>query len=56
VLHEFSATLCDDLVQDAEKLGAKTLVLPSSHLPMLSQPYEVADFIEKAASQLGLTE
>ena len=40
----------------AEKLGAKTLVLPSSHLPMLSQPYEVADFIEKAASQLGLTE
>ena len=40
----------------AEKLGAKTLVLPSSHLPMLSQPYEVADFIEEAASQLGLTE
>ena len=36
--------------------GAKTLVLQSSHLPMLSQPYEVADFIGEAASQLGLTE
>src|ERR1700679_1077722 len=37
----------------AEKLGSKTLALPSSHLPMLSQPYEVADFIEEAASQLS---
>jgi pimeloyl-ACP methyl ester carboxylesterase len=40
----------------AEKLGAKTLVLPSSHLPMLSRPYDVADFIEDAARQLGITE
>jgi pimeloyl-ACP methyl ester carboxylesterase len=40
----------------AEKLGAKTLVLRSSHLPMLSRPYEVADFIEEAASQLSLSE
>jgi len=37
----------------AEKLGAKTLVLRSSHLPMLSQPYAVADFIEEAANQLS---
>jgi len=37
----------------AQKLGAKTLVLSSSHLPMLSQPYAVADFIQEAASQLG---
>lgn len=38
----------------ARKLGAmKTLVLSSSHLPMLSQPYAVADFIQDAASQLG---
>ncbi len=40
----------------AERLGAKTLVLPSSHLPMLSQPYAVADFIQEAASQLSSTE
>jgi pimeloyl-ACP methyl ester carboxylesterase len=40
----------------AQKLGAKTLVLSSSHLPMLSQPYAVADFIEEAASQLGSDE
>lgn len=40
----------------ADRLGAKTLVLPSSHLPMLSHSYAVADFIEEAASQLGLTE
>jgi pimeloyl-ACP methyl ester carboxylesterase len=39
----------------AEKLGAKTLVLPSSHLPMLSQPYDVADFIEEAARELIAT-
>jgi hypothetical protein len=37
----------------AEKLGAKTLVLRSSHLPMLSQPYAVADFIQEAANQLS---
>jgi pimeloyl-ACP methyl ester carboxylesterase len=40
----------------AEKIGAKTLVLSSSHLPMLSQPYAVADFIEEAAGQLGSDE
>jgi pimeloyl-ACP methyl ester carboxylesterase len=37
----------------AETLKAKTLVLSASHLPMLSQPYAVADFIEDAADELG---
>jgi pimeloyl-ACP methyl ester carboxylesterase len=32
--------------------GAKTLVLESSHVPMLSQPAAVADFIAKAAASL----
>jgi pimeloyl-ACP methyl ester carboxylesterase len=36
----------------AEKLNAKTLVLGSSHLPMLSQPAEVADFVQQAALQI----
>jgi pimeloyl-ACP methyl ester carboxylesterase len=36
----------------AEKLGATSLVLSTSHFPMLSQPYAVADFIEAAALQL----
>ncbi len=36
----------------ADKLEAKTLVLTASHLPMLSQPYAVADFIAEAADQL----
>jgi len=40
----------------AEKLRAKTLVLRSSHLPMLSQPYAVADFIQEVADQLGSVE
>jgi hypothetical protein len=34
-------------------MGAKTLVLPASHVPMMSHPGEVADFIEQAAA--GLT-
>jgi pimeloyl-ACP methyl ester carboxylesterase len=40
----------------AQKLGAKTLVLRSSHLPMLSQPYAVADFIQEAADQVKATD
>jgi pimeloyl-ACP methyl ester carboxylesterase len=38
----------------AQKLGAKTIVLSSSHLSMLS--HAVADFIREAANQLGSTE
>jgi pimeloyl-ACP methyl ester carboxylesterase len=34
----------------AEKMKATTLTLPTSHVPMLSRPKEVADFIIDAAS------
>jgi pimeloyl-ACP methyl ester carboxylesterase len=34
----------------AEKMNAKTLTLPTSHVPMLSRPKEVAAFISDAAS------
>lgn len=34
----------------AEKMNAKTLILPTSHVPMLSRPEEVAAFIIDAAS------
>lgn len=37
----------------AKRLGATALVLHSSHVPMISHPGEVADFIEKAANQLS---
>jgi pimeloyl-ACP methyl ester carboxylesterase len=36
----------------ANKLGATALVVQSSHVPMISRPEEVADFIEKAAAEL----
>jgi pimeloyl-ACP methyl ester carboxylesterase len=34
----------------AKRMGAKTLVLPTSHVPMLSRPKEVANFIAEAAA------
>jgi pimeloyl-ACP methyl ester carboxylesterase len=34
----------------AETMNAKTLTLPTSHVPMLSRPKEVAAFISDAAS------
>jgi pimeloyl-ACP methyl ester carboxylesterase len=37
----------------AARMKAKTLTLASSHLPMLSHPHEVADFIASAAASLG---
>jgi pimeloyl-ACP methyl ester carboxylesterase len=37
----------------AERMKAKTLSLPSSHLPMLSQPQKVADFVIQAAASLS---
>lgn len=37
----------------AKRMGAKTLVLPTSHVPMLSRPKEVAKFIAEAAAGTG---
>lgn len=37
----------------AKRMGAKTLVLPTSHVPMLSKPQEVAAFIAQAAAANG---
>jgi pimeloyl-ACP methyl ester carboxylesterase len=37
----------------AKRMGAKTLTLASSHLPMLSHPKEVAEFVIEAAGSLG---
>jgi hypothetical protein len=33
-------------------MGAKVLTLPTSHVPMLSQPQKVADFVIAAAASL----
>jgi pimeloyl-ACP methyl ester carboxylesterase len=37
----------------AKRMGAKTLALPTSHVPMLSKPEEVAAFIAEAAAGNG---
>jgi pimeloyl-ACP methyl ester carboxylesterase len=37
----------------AKRMGAKTLTLPTSHVPMLSQPEKVADFMSEAAASLS---
>ena len=53
IMGEQDHMLIIDLERDtAKKIGAQTLVLQSSHVPMISHPGEVADFIEKAASEL----
>jgi hypothetical protein len=36
-------------------MGATTVEIPSSHVPMVSQPAEVAELIEKAAETVGAT-
>ena len=36
----------------ADRMGAETLVLQSSHVPMLSQPEAVAEFIASAAASI----
>jgi pimeloyl-ACP methyl ester carboxylesterase len=41
--------------QFAERIGATTVEVASSHLPMVSRPQEVADLIEKAAEAVGTT-
>jgi hypothetical protein len=34
-------------------LNAKTLIVATSHVPMLSQPQKVAEFVIEAAASLG---
>jgi pimeloyl-ACP methyl ester carboxylesterase len=34
----------------AKRMNSRTLTLPTSHVPMLSKPREVAAFIDSAAS------
>jgi pimeloyl-ACP methyl ester carboxylesterase len=40
--------------QFAARMGASTVEIPSSHVPMYSHPDEVADLIEKAANAVGI--
>jgi hypothetical protein len=37
----------------AERMKSKTITLPTSHVPMISQPAKVAEFIAEAAASLG---
>ena len=41
--------------QFAARMGATTVEIPSSHVPMVSHPAKVADLIEKAAEAVGAT-
>jgi pimeloyl-ACP methyl ester carboxylesterase len=43
-------------ISTAKRMGSKTITLPSSHVPMLSHPKEVADFVIEAASSVAATE
>ena len=40
--------------QFAARMGATTVEIPSSHVPMVSHPNEVADLIETAANAVGV--
>ena len=40
--------------QFAARMGATTVEIPSSHVPMVSHPNEVADLIAKAANAVGV--
>jgi pimeloyl-ACP methyl ester carboxylesterase len=37
----------------AKRMGAKTLTVASSHVPMLSHPEQVANFVIEAAASVG---
>ena len=53
IMGEQDHMLTIDLEQNAAKrIKAKTMVLQSSHVPMISRPGEVANFIENAAEEL----
>src|SRR5689334_14617173 len=41
--------------QFAARMGATTVEVPSSHVPMVSHPDEVAELIERAAETVGAT-
>lgn len=41
-------------ISTAKRMGAKTLTLASSHLPMLSHPEQVADFVIEAAASIDV--
>ena len=41
--------------QFAERMGATTVEIPSSHVAMVSHPAEVTDLIQKAAESVGAT-
>jgi pimeloyl-ACP methyl ester carboxylesterase len=41
--------------QFADRMGATTVEIPSSHVAMVSHPAEVVDLIEKAAETVGAT-
>jgi pimeloyl-ACP methyl ester carboxylesterase len=40
-------------ISTAKRMGSKTITVASSHVPMLSQPEQVADFVIEAAGSLG---
>jgi pimeloyl-ACP methyl ester carboxylesterase len=44
----------DQEKDSAQRMSAKTLTLPTSHLPMLSQPEKVANFVIEAAASLDV--
>jgi pimeloyl-ACP methyl ester carboxylesterase len=39
----------------AKRMGAKTLTLATSHVPMLAQPEKVADFVIEAAASIEVS-
>jgi pimeloyl-ACP methyl ester carboxylesterase len=41
--------------QFAQRMGATTIEIPSSHVAMVSHPAEVVDLVEKAAAAVGAT-
>jgi pimeloyl-ACP methyl ester carboxylesterase len=41
--------------QFAQRMGATTIEIPSSHVAMVSHPAEVVDLVEKAAASVGAT-
>lgn len=54
VLALHDKTISPDLQKfETERINAKVLELPTSHVPMISKPGEVSKFIAEAADQIG---